>query len=256
MKTKISSAPFWILVKRCSILLVCGVGLSISTAGASLDIKATRIIYPANESLVTLDVSNLDSNPILLQSWLDNGDMGATPETASVPFLISPPISLVEPNKGKTLKIIFNGKSLPQDRESVFWINMLEIPSKGKIANNENKINIAIRNRIKLFYRPTGLAGSPTETARDIKWSLKQNGNSYELYAKNSGRFHVSFNQLTLSVGATEYRYLDGGMIQPMQSNSFPIAGVTSIPSEANIKLSLITDYGSTEIMTFPLERP
>lgn len=37
---------------------------------------------------------------------------------------------------------------LPVDRESVFWLNVKEIPKK---SAEENVLQIAVRSRIKLF---------------------------------------------------------------------------------------------------------
>ncbi|PJI52023.1 molecular chaperone EcpD, partial [Methylobacterium radiotolerans] len=49
------------------------------------------------------------------------------------------------------------GEPMPQDKESVFWLNVLEIPPKDKA--NQNLLQMAFRSRIKLFYRPAGLKG-------------------------------------------------------------------------------------------------
>src|SRR5215475_3561481 len=48
-------------------------------AEASVVIAATRVIYDANESEVTLKLSNEGQSPALVQSWIDAGDVRGAP---------------------------------------------------------------------------------------------------------------------------------------------------------------------------------
>jgi chaperone protein EcpD len=59
---------------------------------------------------------------------------------------------------------------VPQDRESVFWLNVLEIPPKP--VGKANHIQLTVRSRLKLFYRPAGLAGSPKAAVAQLRWRL------------------------------------------------------------------------------------
>jgi fimbrial chaperone protein len=47
---------------------------------------------------------------------------------------------------------------LPQDRESLFWMNVKAIPSMDKSKLSDNTLQLAIISRIKLYYRPAKLA--------------------------------------------------------------------------------------------------
>ncbi len=60
--------------------------------------------------------------------------------------------------KGQSWRLVFNGSRLPQDRESLFWFNLLDIPPEPKNGKTDNYLQLAIRSRIKLFYRPAGVA--------------------------------------------------------------------------------------------------
>jgi chaperone protein EcpD len=70
------------------------------------------------------------------------------------------------------------GKSLPQDRETLYWFNVLEIPPKSKAANDENlnQLQLAFRTRIKFIFRPDGLKGNPLDAAANVTWSQKKKG--------------------------------------------------------------------------------
>ncbi len=61
--------------------------------------------------------------------------------------------------KENTLRIIdATNNQLPQDRESLFWMNVKAIPSMDKSKLSDNTLQLAIISRIKLYYRPAKLA--------------------------------------------------------------------------------------------------
>jgi P pilus assembly chaperone PapD len=47
--------------------------------------------------------------------------------------------------------------ALPQDKESLFWLNIKAIPSASQV---DNTLQIAIKTRIKLIYRPATMKGA------------------------------------------------------------------------------------------------
>ncbi|WP_219558676.1 fimbria/pilus periplasmic chaperone, partial [Klebsiella michiganensis] len=49
----------------------------------------------------------------------------------------------------------------PQDRETLFWMNVKAIPSMDKSKLSDNTLQLAIISRIKLYYRPAKLALPP-----------------------------------------------------------------------------------------------
>lgn len=97
---------------------------------ASVVISGTRVIYSSEAKDVTVKLNNVGKAPVLIQSWIDDGDMTVKPENIRVPFILTPPINRVDPGKGQTLRLSYTGAALPMDKESVFWLNVLEIPAK------------------------------------------------------------------------------------------------------------------------------
>lgn len=81
------------------------------------------------------------------------------------------------------------------DKESVFWLNVLEVPAKKQAKPDENYLQMAFRSRIKVFYRPAGLAGNANDAAQAVTWSVK--GSS--LQAFNPTPYYVSFVSLTVN---------------------------------------------------------
>lgn len=143
---------------------------------AEIVIHGTRVIYPSDAREVTLQLSNNGSKPALVQAWIDEGDPKSTPDQSKVPFMITPPISRVEATKSQTLRItaLPNASQLNQQQESVLWLNVLDIPprptGKGAESVPDNFLQLAIRSRIKFFYRPASIKEDANLAADKLQW--------------------------------------------------------------------------------------
>ena len=124
---------------------------------ASVVVQSTRVIYPANKQYVSVQLVNNDSTPSLVQSWIDGGDIDSTPETTTAPFIVTPPITKISAYDGTQLKVHFLENALPQDRESIYYFNILDIPPKSENDQAANQLKLTMQTRIKLFYRPAKL---------------------------------------------------------------------------------------------------
>lgn len=122
--------------------LVC-LQVALTTIGhTEIVLHGTRVVYPSNAREITLQLSNNGTAPSLVQAWIDDGNAKSTPDEANVPFIITPPISRVEATKGQTLRItaLPNSSQLSQQQESIFWLNVLDIPPKpeGKTQQDQS----------------------------------------------------------------------------------------------------------------------
>ncbi|WP_233201069.1 fimbrial biogenesis chaperone [Chromobacterium alticapitis] len=217
-------------------------------AMANVVITGTRVVYNSDAREVTIKLNNPGKEPALVQAWTDRGNAKSTPDTADAPFVIMPPIFRVDPGKSQTLRMTFTQEALPQDRESLFWLNVLDVPPlPQKAGEASNFLQIAFRSRLKIFYRPTGLPGSPDEAADKVDWKLVKNasGKGYALRGHNGSPFHVSFNLTALLWNGREYKS-DGGMIAPQASEDFELNGLSAAPAgKAMVKYETINDYGA-----------
>ncbi len=139
-----------------------------SSAHASVVINGTRVIYRAKDREVTIRLSNEGTAPALVQAWLDTGDPNTTPDESNVPFTLTPPLFRLDPKKGQSLRLIYTQEPLPQDKESLFWLNVLEVPPRadgGASSNDRNLLQLAFRSRIKVFFRPAGLQGDADDAS-------------------------------------------------------------------------------------------
>jgi chaperone protein EcpD len=208
-------------------------------ACASIVMDGTRVIYQGDKNEVTISLTNKNPRPVLIQSWIDTGNEKATPDKISVPFVLTPPINRVDPNQGQTIRISYTGTpALPADRESVYWLNVLEVPSKDKnSADVHQKLNVVFRTRIKLFYRPEGLPGNSNEAPDELHWRM----NGQNVSVQNSSKYNVTIfdiNYKNSGVSSTA----NGKMIAPGATQSFALKNTGNIE---RLSFNTINDYGA-----------
>ncbi|CAD5110465.1 fimbrial biogenesis chaperone [Zestomonas carbonaria] len=229
--------------------------LACEQALAGVVISGTRVIYPADKKEVNVRLNNNGAQPALVQAWIDSGDAEASPTQSTAPFLLSPPVFRLDPGKGQTLRLMFNGAPLPGDRESVFWLNALEIPPRPKAQENLNVLHMAFRSRIKLFYRPARLPGSPDKAPEGLAWKLVslELGKGYALWANNPSAYHVSLVGVALVDGERRHASEDG-MVAPRKTHLFPLPELRQAPgADARVEFDAINDYGALRRMSVPL---
>jgi chaperone protein EcpD len=166
----------------------------VRTVQADLVVTGTRFIYPAGQKSLTLRTGNAGQHPILVQSWLDSGDFTADPSHETVPFLLTPPVFRLDPAGRMSLLLRHTGEAMPNDRESVFWINFLEVPARD--PSQKNLLQLAYRLRMKVLYRPAGLPGSASEAIGKVAWTY--HAAEGEIEANNETPYFVSLAQVEL----------------------------------------------------------
>ncbi|PWK92975.1 fimbria/pilus periplasmic chaperone [Fulvimonas soli] len=219
-----------------------------SPSRADVVISGTRVVYPGQAREVTVQLTNNGATPSLVQAWLDGGDPKVAPDQSDAPFVLTPPIFRIDPHRGQTLRLMYAGSPLPQDRESVFWLNVLEVPPVPTGEAGKNYLQLAFRSRIKVFFRPPGLQGRANEAPDRLRWRVVRapDGRGYALQCENPTPYHVSFSRIGLAAGGREYRHDKGGMVDPMASAVFPLEGLAAAPAPgARVAFDAINDYGA-----------
>ena len=222
--------------------LVCAsAAFSTFNACADIVISGTRVIYPQSAKDVTVKMENRGTKPLLVQSWLDDGRDTVNPQELKLPFIVTPPVSRIDPSKGHTVRITWTQQPLAQDRESLFWFNVLEVPPKAKDGDSQNVLQLAFRTRIKMFFRPDGLPGDPAIAAGNLKWS--QQGTA--LIANNSSPYYVSMAKATITVNGKKIE-VDSHTIPPLSNETIPVKNAPALRG-GKIEYTAINDFGGTE---------
>ena len=222
--------------------LVCAsAAFSTFNTCADIVISGTRVIYPQSAKDVTVKMENRGTKPLLVQSWLDDGRDTVNPQELKLPFIVTPPVSRIDPSKGQTVRITWTQQPLAQDRESLFWFNVLEVPPKAKDGDSQNVLQLAFRTRIKMFFRPDGLPGDPAIAAGNLKWS--QQGTA--LIANNSSPYYISMAKATVTVNGKKIE-VDSHTIPPLSNETIPVKNAPALRG-GKIEYTAINDFGGTE---------
>ncbi|EPT0360629.1 fimbrial biogenesis chaperone [Enterobacter cloacae] len=209
--------------------------------GASIIINGTRFIYPQNEKDIIVKMSNNGQEPVLVQAWIDKGDMNAKPDSIDVPFVVLPPINRINSRQSKTLKIKYNGQTLPGDRESIFWLNVHEVPVKTTLQD-QSYLQFAFRSRLKLFYRPTALMGKAEDAQKKLVWSCS-NG---RCDVKNNSGYYISLIEFELHAGDRRIKQ-NADMVSPFSTRSFTVRPNTA----GSVKsYTYLNDWGAIKTQT------
>lgn len=220
------------ILKLIALLLLAYSNLS----EASVVLSSTRKIYNEEDYSVTLQIKNQSNTPVLLQSWIDDGDLEKSPDQIVTPFIITPPLQRLEGKEKTSVKVsMLSKEELPEDRESMFWINILEVPPH---KDNNNHLQMAFRTRIKLFYRPKGIEKEIGEN--QLEWHVVNGG----IHVKNKTPFHINI----IGLYSGKKVIAEGGIVKPLSEKT--ING--NIRSKKNMYFKYINDWGA--IIESPIE--
>lgn len=216
-------------------------------AHASVTLSGTRVVFVASEKEVTIQMTNDGKLPALVQSWIDKGDQQASPDDIDVPFVITPSIFRIEPGRGQTLRIIHTGESLPADKESLFWLNVLDVPPKATDDQDVNRLQLAFRTRVKLMYLPDGLSGDASSAPTQLTWRIAaDSGQRAVLEATNPTPYVVNLSGIALVVDGKTFD-AGVGFVRPGEKARFPIKGALGADvASGKVVYSSMDDWGAS----------
>ena len=208
-------------------LIACALlSAGVSAANAGVVIGGTRVIYDGNKKESSISVNNPDTTPYLIQSWVETLNGGAE----KAPFIITPPLYRLDKDQQNVERIVLAG-ALPQDKESLYWLNIKAIPAAPR---KDNTLQIAVKTRIKLIYRPAALKGViPEELADKLTW--QRSGN--QIQVTNPTNVVMNFNEIN---------------VKKLEDVSYVLPGATArfdLPkgvSGGAVTFKIINDYGGT----------
>lgn len=219
-------------MRRFQISFLLLLGIITFEASAGVVIGGSRMVYEGNKKEQSITVENLDSTPFLIQSWIEDasGKMLNSPPQ----FFVTPPLFRLDGRQKNILRIINSMKSLPQDKESLFWLNIKSIPAKSD--EDKNSLQIAVRSRLKLIYRPDSLLNEvPEEFSAKLVWHRQGN----VLTVDNPSKYFMNF----MSVKINNVKISDGGFVGPESAMTFtlPANNLTG-----DLSWTIINDFGGT----------
>lgn len=168
-------------------------------AYAGVMAESTRVIYLEGQNERTLMLANTNAYPVLVQVWTNHGEERLAPQQALTPLIAVPPVFRLEPGALQGLRLILNGDYLSVDRESVFWLNIYEVPPTfSKASAPSPRVAVAMNTQMKVFYRPKAMAEVGNDLISTLRFKLRSVGDQRCLVVQNPSPYHASFSSLKL----------------------------------------------------------
>lgn len=236
------------MIDRRTVIPVCLVilpTLYFSTQAASLTFaESTRLIFNATQSSVGFPVKNdTDLHYLVKGSVFEMKDN--RPGGGSSHFWVLPELIRIDPGQHQMLRVVLIAGELPQDRESVFFVNGHFIPASQRPTGSDSPLNLSFSINVKLFYRPKGLVDMMAikKIAPQVSFSV----NDHELTAYNSSPYWLTFQTLRYGdapVNSDDIRK----MVPPFGQETYFVS-----PSDLNnqiVEWSLVDEFGNGTIIT------
>lgn len=221
-----------------ALVLAACLSAVVAPAHAAIMLGGTRVIINEGSREASISMKNEANAPFVVQAWIDAGE-----GRNKTPFLVTPPLSRLDPGMENILRIVRTDDQLPSDRESVFWLNVKEIPER---AEEENVLQVAVRSRIKVFYRPAALRGGDASQARSkLKWAVSTAaGGGAVLKIANPTPYNVTFTLLKVGEGKEE---INPDMVPPLGELVVPLKSIRAAQA-LRLRFTTINDYGGETV--------
>ncbi|HCQ4576757.1 TPA: fimbrial chaperone [Escherichia albertii] len=219
------------------IMALCG------EATAAFVLNGTRFIYGEGSKNIAFEVTNNSDSAYGGQVWLENID-NADERVFMIPI---PSFFRIEPKQKQIVRILKTEDELPANQESMFWLNVQEIPPR-PTAESGNVLAVAINTRVKVFFRPKDLKGGRKGAESKIRISRTGNG------VKLSNPTPYYFALTDVKVGGKPLLLNDA---ERSALSSIPPFGKVSLGNHAltgKVTVDAINDWGGVESREVELE--
>ncbi|MBC6532979.1 fimbrial chaperone [Citrobacter amalonaticus] len=142
-----------------------------ASSHAAFVLNSTRYVFDEKRENISVQVDNQSAQEYGGQIWIENQDQN----DKNVYFVPSPTFFKVADQHKQILRILKINDALPKEKESLFWINIQEIPKAPK--EGMNALSIALHTQVKMFYRPDALKAKRENAEQQIKM-ISSEGNT------------------------------------------------------------------------------
>lgn len=213
-------------------LMLC-MSENVSAQQAGISLGQTRVIFPEGEKAQALTVYNSGTKSYLIQTRVYNDKE----LQQAAPFIATPPLSLLKGDGQQILRLVKQNGILPSDRESVFYLGVLAIPSHNKDEYQDDgnaKVSMGFRFVVKLFYRPANIPPAPNKEGCNLQ--ITGNSEGYVIsnptpYFQTLGR--LSVNNKVVNLNDTP------SMISPLNHQKYHFK-----EQVRKVNWNIIDDYG------------
>lgn len=219
-------------------------------SNAAFIVSDSRVVYQEGTRSRSVIIGNTGDNASVIQAWIDSGSEGS--QNSVAPFMISPPVIRLNRGERRALSIFYNGNPLPKDRESLFWLNLLELQPTPSNDEQENRLKVAVNLQLKLFYRPSSLTHEQDAILDKVSFQLLREGGSTFIAVENRSPFVVSFSRWDFLLEDGSERTLSNidMTILPFSGRRYLLSD-RKIPMVTWVRTQVIDDRGGTVLRRF-----
>lgn len=209
-------------------------------ASAVVNAEKTRVVFNSGSIAESLSLVNSEKEPVVVQVWTDNGDPTVSPDQVHTPVVINPPVFKMKPGEIRNIRLLLvSAGSLPQDRESVYWLNIYQIPPNTETQHKgEKKIVLPLKIRMKVFVRPEKIGELQENNAQKLQFSIDREPGNKTLLIQNPTPWHLTLSSLRSGKTA-----LPGVMVAPFTSERVDIPADKTLADK--VEYDVINDNGT-----------
>lgn len=216
---------------------------------ASVVMTGTRIIYYEGMKDKTIQLSNNDNHPNVIQVWIENSNKHSTSEMAETSFIVNPQIFRIEAKTGQIIRLMSVDDKLPNDRESLFYFNFSQVPAFNEQQHQANKLVLLFNTRIKIFYRPKNLSDDINQLAHKLIFKPSNE----QIVVENPTGYYAVVHSATLIANGQSFKLADSIMLSPKSTTKWKLPRAINRNLKNIIRLTLINDYGVDVVTELPL---
>ncbi|HFU8901468.1 TPA: fimbrial chaperone [Escherichia coli] len=202
---------------------------------AAFSLNATRYIYESDKHNVSVTVSNNADKAFGGQVWIENSTQGN-----GVYMVPQPPFFKVGAGQKQVVRILKTNSNLPEDRESLFFLNVQEIPPKPEAKDGSNVLSIAMNTKVKLIYRPQSIKNGRQNAEKQLRLEQRDG----KTWLKNPTPYYFAVVKVTHNgkeVNLSEKAKMDIARLAPF--SDVPLGNKIT----GTIKISAVNDWGGVD---------
>ena len=161
---------------------------------AAVNVNATRVVFDNGVQHKSLKLVNDGDQPMLVQSWIDDGAAHSTPDRANPAFVVLPPVLKLLPGEQREIRLMGSGVGLPTDRESLLWLNLYQIAPESPAASGAEKVRFALRTQLKVLWRPKTVPRLDLSSMNMLEFMRV----SSDIYVVNKTKWNITLTDLVI----------------------------------------------------------
>ncbi|HIF9114921.1 TPA: fimbrial chaperone [Photobacterium damselae] len=210
-------------------------------AMAAFVLTGTRFIYDEGARNIPVIVDNEADTAYGGQVWIDNTEQPAD----NVYMVPAPSFFRVDAQDTQVVRLMNVNPNLPKDRESLFWLNVMEVPPKPK--GDGNQLAFAMNTKVKLIYRPNAIKSARQGAEKAVKLERMAN----RVLIKNPTPYYFAIS--TIQHNGKPIK-ITGNLVNQLGTfKPFSEVDVTSmnLPSSGTLTFEALNDWGGAVRYTF-----